>query len=230
MLYDVIFTRRQVRKFNTDLVESETVDSIAEHIYSTRQMDGLNADFEVVPAQAISGSQGAAFAILSYCGNNAFDYANVGFVLQEADLYIQNIGLGSGWFMSAKPNNSRDDFCIALLFGGTDVPFRKGAGEFKRKPISEICSESNNIAEAVRLAPSSMNSQPWRLSFSEGRVIVEEAGRGIARMILKNKLNKIDMGIASRHAVTTLENDGKTITRVEPVQRDKKFLIEISYE
>lgn len=230
MLYDVIFTRRQVRKFNTDLIESETVDSIAEHLYNTRQIDGLNADFEVVPAQAISGSQGAAFAILSYCGNNAFDYANVGFVLQEADLYIQNIGLGSGWFMSAKPNNSRGDFCIALLFGGTNVPFRNGAGEFKRKPISEISTKNNNVAEAVRLAPSSMNSQPWRLSFSDGKVVVEDAGRGITRMILKNKLNKIDVGIAARHAVTSLENDGKTITRVEPVQTEKRFSIEISYE
>ncbi len=49
------------------------------------------------------------------------------------------------------------------------------------------------------------------------------------RIILKNKLNKIDVGIAARHAVLALENEGNKILSVTPVTDGKEFSIEISY-
>lgn len=48
-------------------------------------------------------------------------------------------------------------------------------------------------------------------------------------IILKNKLNKIDVGIAARHAVLALENEGNKILSATPITDGKEFSIEISY-
>jgi hypothetical protein len=124
-------------------------------------------------------------------------------------LYIQSIGLGSGWFMGVQPKNKKENHCITLAFGNTETPIRKSPDEFKRLAIEEISQADNTVSHAVRLAPSAMNSQPWKLEFDDGKVVVKDFGRGVMRVMLRNKLNKIDIGIAVRHAVTALENDGK---------------------
>lgn len=228
-LYETIYQRRQIRKFSETRLDQQTLNLIREFLEQTECLSGQQGRFEIVPADRVNGNQGAPYYILSYCESNAAAYANVGYMLQKADLYIQSLGLGSGWFMSAKPKDGSTDFCIALAFGKTDIPLRKSISEFKRCAVTEISSQKNAVAEAVRLAPSSLNSQPWKLRFEQGKLTIEDAGHGIKRVILKNKLNKIDVGIAARHAVLALEQDGKTIVGAVPKETNKKFEIEISY-
>lgn len=229
-LYDTIFTRRQVRRFTGTPLSETTLKNIAEYIQKADQISGQHVSLEIATAENMSASQGASHYLLSFCENSFESYANAGYVMQMADLYIQSLGLGSGWFMNAKPKEKNEKFCIALAFGETVEPFRKSADDFKRKQVNEICTFDNNIVQAVRLAPSSMNSQPWKLTFEEKKLIIEEAGKGISRIILKNKLNKIDVGIAARHAVTTIEHEGKSITQIMTDQADNKFKIKISYK
>lgn len=93
-----------------------------------------------------------------------------------------------------------------------------------------ISKEDTAVSRAVRLAPSSLNSQPWELKFEPGKIIVEDAGTGISRLILKNKLNKIDIGIAARHAVLALEHNGNAIISAVPKSDGSKFRIEITYK
>ena len=48
------------------------------------------------------------------------------------------------------------------------------------------------------------------------------------RIILKNKLNKIDVGIAARHAVIALEKEGAAVKSVT-AEDGKDFKILVSY-
>lgn len=226
--YEMIFKRRQVRRYSGTPVEQSVLHSILDYAANASQFVGQRAIVKLLSADEMDGGQ-APYYLLGYCDACAEAYANVGYVLQAADLYIQSIGLGSGWFMNAKPKTENERFCIALAFGGTDVPLRQSAAEFKRVPASTIACEDNAVVQAVRLAPSSLNSQPWKIEFETGRVIVRDAGRGITRAILKNKLNKIDVGIAARHAVAALEQEGKNHIIAVPVQEGKSFRIEIAY-
>jgi hypothetical protein len=75
-----------------------------------------------------------------------------------------------------------------------------------------------------------MNSQPWKLEFEDGKVVIKDFGRGLLRVMLRNKLNKIDIGIAARHAVIALEHEGKKITSILPKVTEKEFEVEISYK
>lgn len=229
-LYETISARRQVRKFNSTPLEQQTLDDILKVVREAEQLDGQQARFEIASANAITGGAVAPHYILSYCDHTNAGKANVGYVLQKADLYIQSLLLGSGWFMGPKPADSDKNFCIALAFGRTSIPMRESPDEFKRLPIEDISPSDNTVAQAVRLAPSSMNSQPWKLDFEDGKVIIHDSGRGLMRVVLRDKLNKIDTGIAARHAVTALEHDGKRIIAARANENGKAFQIEISYE
>lgn len=132
--------------------------------------------------------------------------------------------------MNIKPKENGNDFCIGLAVGRTELPMRKDVDEFKRKPISEINEQDNVITQAVRLAPSSLNSQPWEIRFEPYCIHVDDAGHGFSRLILKNKLNKIDVGIAARHAVVALENEGSSVTNVIPEENGKQFGLSIIYQ
>ena len=229
-LYDTIFTRRQVRKFRNEPLDKAVLENILLCVSQAEHLGGQNASFELVSGGEVSGGPGAPCYLLAFCQKDAAAYADAGFVLAKADLYLQSIGLGSGWFMSVKPVDKRMDFCIALAFGPTDVPPRNGEAEFKRLALSKISGEDNTVSQAVRLAPSSLNSQPWRLEFLPRAVTIKDQGRGIQRLILEKKLNKIDVGIAARYAVTALEHEGWRITSVTPRFSGGVFEIGIVYQ
>ena len=110
-----------------------------------------------------------------------------------------------------------------------DIPANVVAVGNPCRVMREISEHDNPITQAVRLAPSSLNSQPWNLAFKNGKIIIHDAGRGMKRIILKNKLNKIDVGIAARHAVLALENEGNKVLSATPITDGKEFSIEISY-
>ena len=229
-LYETIFIRRQVRKYvNIPLLEG-IPESIERCAVQAEHLAGQHGTFKIVPAVEVSVNHGASHFLLGYCDDTFAAYANVGFVLQKADLYAQSIGLGSGWFMDIKPISNAERFCIALAIGKTEIPIRKGETDFKRKPLAAICDKDSLTAQAVRLAPSSMNSQPWKLEQTPGMAVIRDAGRGISRLILKNKLNKIDIGIATRHAVLALEHQGKEIEAIIPKTENDSFSIEILYQ
>lgn len=109
------------------------------------------------------------------------------------------LGLGSCWVAAFKR-------------GGVNIPLEKGEkvkaliafgvsgeeeGPRKRKKLNEICFPdpapwplwAYNAAECVRIAPSAMNLQPWRLDFAGRTLALSEARPGLS----------LDQGIALLH-------------------------------
>ncbi len=227
-LYETIFVRRSVRQYDQSPLDEHTLDGIRQYLADTARMEGQHAAFKIVTADEVSGGA-APYYILGYCDQDAAAYANLGYVLQKTDLHLQSAGFGSLWMGMAKPKEKEPDYSILLAFGNTDVPPRLSGQGFNRLPISEISDTDNAVAEAVRLAPSAVNSQPWKLFFEEGKVALRYFGRGMMKLVLKKKLNKIDLGIAARHAELALQNEGKEVTSVLPVTTGKDFSIELRY-
>lgn len=141
-----------------------------------------------------------------YSENKPGYLENVGFMLQQLDLYLQSMGLGSCWLGLGKlreqvegeaPENM--EFVILLAFGHTDEQLRTGTSDFKRESMAQIADREDPALEPARLAPSSTNSQPWYFTH-EGDTIHAFCSRG---GVLKHKMlgtmNRIDMGIALAH-------------------------------
>lgn len=230
-LYETIFKRRSVRKYDKELLDEKTLDAIKNFVINTKQIEGCQASFKFVTSD-IARKGKAPHYILAYCKNQPAEYINVGYILQNADLYIQSLGFGSCWLGMAKPDdaNKSEDYCIMLAFGKTDVPQRIGVDDFKRLKISEMSNESNSIAEAARVAPSAVNTQPWKLNFEEGKVFVEYFGRGPLKAIIKKRMGKIDLGIVTRHIQVAIENEGKVVFKINVIEKDKNLYVEILYK
>ena len=228
-LYETIFARRSVRSYDMMALDSAELTEIQAFIRATKQLEGQCTRLEIVTADRVKNDI-APHYIFAYCATDDRAYMNVGYVLQNVDLYLQGSGYGSLWLGTVKPNEPDDDFCIMLAFGKTNMPLRSDTREFKRLPIGDISNIDNSIAQAARLAPSAMNSQPWKIDFVGGKVTIRYFGRGIAKRILKNKLSKIDLGIVTRHVEVALLNEGRVVQTIGPLIDKKGLAIEIVYQ
>lgn len=120
---------------------------------------------------------------------------NVGFLFQQMDLYLQSLGLGACWLgmgklnpKTAKPVENME-FVILLAFGYPKRdPLRRSGADFRRKAPEKIADFPDEKLEPARLAPSSVNSQPWY--FTHAGEMIHAYCRGSGDM------NRIDMGIA----------------------------------
>ncbi len=150
----------------------------AETIRGARRYAAVIADEEVPYAAIHAGISGEAFLLeavslgLGTCWVAAFKRGGVNVPLEEGEKVKAVIALG--------------------------IPGEEG-GARKRKKLTEICSPdpsdwplwAYNAAECVRIAPSAVNLQPWRLSFA-GRTLMLSSARPGAHL---------DMGIAIMHMI-----------------------------
>jgi hypothetical protein len=227
-LYETIFARRSVRQYDKIPLDEATLTEIQQVLDGAKQLPGQSARFEIVNAGKLKHCS-APHAILAYADESDSALANIGYMLQEVDLYLQSQGFGSLWTATARPKEPQEKYRILLAFGNTDSPLRGGEGDFKRKPILEISNEDNLVARAAELAPSANNLQPWKLDFTPGKVTVEFHGKGIGQLLM-GKLQKIDLGIVLKHTELALEHDGKKITSITPQNNSKPFAVEVAYE
>jgi hypothetical protein len=102
--------------------------------------------------------------------------------------------------------------CLKAAIPGEPLA-RQSLAEFDRKPISEVISAANwqPVLEAVRLAPSATNSQPWFFA-AEGDVLCAYCRQlGFLKAKILGRMNQIDMGIGLCHLVLSLEHAGKSV-------------------
>lgn len=130
---------------------------------------------------------------------------NVGFLYQQLDLYLQSLGLGACWLGMGRldpkaelpPVEDGQEFAILLAFGWPKgAVLRESAEEFKRKSLGEISDRPDERLEPARLAPSSVNSQPWYFNHDKDQIHVYCAMSGVFRKKEPSRMNRIDIGIA----------------------------------
>jgi len=147
-----------------------------EAIHGTRRYAAVISDESVPHSDILAGISGEALVLeatalgLGSCWVAAFKKSGADIALEEGEKLRAVIALGA-------PG--------------------EGGSPRKRKKLTEICSSdpaswplwAYNAAECVRIAPSAVNLQPWRLSFA-GRTLMLSCTRGSA---------PLDMGIAALH-------------------------------
>jgi hypothetical protein len=227
-LYEAMFARRSVRQYDKAPLGEEALDEIKKYVGDLKQIGAHQARFEFADGGAVKGGF-APHAILAFADDSDEALVNIGYTLQGADLWLQSKGYGSIWCGMASPREAGSDYRILLGFGNTAVPLRAGENDFKRKKLSDISDENNAIARAARIAPSAVNFQPWKLSFSDGRVTVKSNTRGIAR-ILPGRLYLVDLGIVARHVTTALGHEGRAVTAINIKGNGKDSSVEVGYE
>lgn len=125
---------------------------------------------------------------------------NAGFIFQQLDLSLQKMGLGVCWLGMGKMNPKTapevEDmkFVIMQAFGYPKGETGLEKRSFKRKSLEQISDTIDERLEAARVAPSSVNSQPWYFSHEGDIIHVYCTQKGLA-----GYMNRIDIGIALAH-------------------------------
>jgi hypothetical protein len=233
-LYDTIFTRRSVRKYVYEPLSDEEIKEIAVFLNSIEQMPGQKAKFAFGGEKSVRLGH-APYYIFAFCKPSTAAYINVGYILAQVELYIQNRGWGSLWLGTKRPTLENTDselpLCITMAFGRTIIPVRKDLAEFIRLDLLAISDKKNEIAETARLAPSATNSQPWRLKFDEeeNQININYVGRGPLRFFLKKRLNKIDLGIITAYVKIALEHFDASVESLKITDIINSFSVLVKY-
>ncbi len=222
-LYDAIFTRKSVRKYEMIPLAEEVMEDIKNYADNLKPLDDsirYSISFlSEVDTKLLIPVKVSPHYICIYSEKKDGYLMNAGFLLQQIDLYLSAKGIGSCWLGFFKPKKEVDtqkelEFVILIAFGNSiEAVHRKNTSEFSRKSFSEISSikGAEKLLEPVRLAPSATNSQPWFFSGDLKEIVVSRQKLSLFKSPFISKYNQIDIGIALYHLWLSLEHEGKTV-------------------
>ncbi|MGE5630822.1 MAG: nitroreductase family protein [Caulobacteraceae bacterium] len=240
-LYNAIFLRKSTRKYSGRKLPEELLQGVkaavenAERLYASIDMkihvvEAGEKVQEVLPG--IVGSYGKVraphYLVITSEEKEGF-LQNIGYTVEKVVLKLTTMGIATCWLGGGSkkelwgsvadiPDNHVPVLLVAFGFAAeNESPYRDKTSKIKRKDISQITAGAmdltwSKIVSAVRVAPSAVNSQPWRIIFQDGRVYVFCDGNSNA--IFKHffgSLNMVDIGIALCHLEVAALNFSKTV-------------------
>jgi nitroreductase len=222
--YPIIFKRKSIRNYDLTPLDEKTLENIQKELNSLKPLNpDIKTDLKIISQNDVNSRmmKKAPHYIAAFSESKEGYKTNIGFVLQQMDLFFSANGLGSCWQGIPKPaqdvlKSSQLEFVILMAFGLPNVPLhRKSTLEFKRKPLQKICDvngdEIDELLEVARLAPSATNSQPWFFKGDKTLLHAYSVKPNILRAIMLKKYIPIDMGIALYHLKVAAEHFGKTV-------------------
>ncbi|MBR5328583.1 MAG: nitroreductase [Firmicutes bacterium] len=208
-LKELIAKRKSFRKYTDVPVDGATLEKIRDFWANAASIcPELAVHAEVIDRDKVRSIMTwlPPQVIAIYSEEGELDLENVGFIFQQADLYIQSLGLGSCWVGLGRPkgaavrNKAEDQkFVILLTVGHPAEELRNDLSQFKRRSLSEIADAPDEKLEPARLAPSAVNSQPWYFVHDGDIYHLYRTKPGLIKGRSLNEFNRMDVGIALAH-------------------------------
>ena len=230
--------RKSVRKYSGKLTKEELAQ-IKDYLTKIKPLcPELKVEYEIVPIEETNCKFNGEYCLLVYSEEGNLWLANVGYLLEQWDLYLATLNVGVCWYGMGKVDEAERNglkYGIMLCFGKCgEEDFRKEASEFNRKKAEEIWSGATNakLPEIARLAPSAVNSQPWKV-VEDGNTLNVYRVKGntpVLSGVLFNHWNKVDIGIFLAFLDVALESEGYAFTReLHPDTDSKKSVLTATY-
>lgn len=208
-LYESMFIRKSTRKFKEKMLETSDMEMVLQYIQSVKPllMDS-EVDFSCVSGESIKGAFGvkAPHYLVVSAKEKKGSLMNVGYMLQQVDLFLSHKGIGGCWVGMAKPDRHLTSilpypFVIAYAFGYGMQSIYQQEGRRSRKSLKEISEGSfhTQMIEAARIAPSATNSQPWHFVTKPTTIDVYRIKNNPIKGFFLDRMNEIDIGIALYH-------------------------------
>lgn len=203
--YPYAFKRKSFRRFSAESgLSTEEIEDIESFLLT--RMKKLNPETQlatqVVLTEETTCKRGS-HCVLIYSEHTGQGLLNVGYALQQLDLYLASKDIGACWYGMGKvpsPFYNGLPFTIMIAIGKANKDeFRKDYKKVTRKTLEEMWRGEpfGEMGAYIKLAPSTCNAQPWRFSYADG--ILEVRMQCKEKMIVpKDKIefyNAIDMGI-----------------------------------
>ncbi|MDR1771014.1 MAG: nitroreductase family protein [Hungatella sp.] len=220
-LYQMIFKRRSIRKFKKEEVPGQLLKDI---LYFGENIPRLHGDIQIklgisenmeehLPVKGLWKVE-APYYLVFYSEEKEGYLANAGYVLEHVLLYMTGKGLGTCYLGNTKvpePGPTGLKQVIVVAFGYPKTLLYRDPATAKRLPLKELCvfkeeaEESlKNILKAVRLAPSAMNTQPWRFIVYRDKIYVFSCREFLPSSSFVS-MREICMGIMLAHLTIAAE-------------------------
>lgn len=220
-LYEAIFVRKSVRNYTNEALSTQVLEDI---LVQFDEIKGLFGGIET--ELAIFDNREGQCRMLSMLGIKAPYYLvlyseekdkalmNAGYLLEQLSLYLCTRGLGSCFvgspFLKKKYVHRENKKMMAVLaFGKAKGSWTRKPAEAKRLPLSEMCVYKEaprqwmkQLLDAARMAPSSMNSQPWRFVVFDNRIHIFSKKHASDRL---GKWDELNFGIMFSHMMVMAE-------------------------
>jgi hypothetical protein len=217
-LYPAIFKRKSIRKYDLTPLSDEALARISRFLQGLDRMDeGIKTELKIVSTGQVKRRimKAAPHYVAAFSEVEHGYLSNIGFMLQQADLFFSAGDLGSCWQAIPKPTedvllSSNLEFVILMAFGNAKEPLhRTSVSEFKRKSLPEITDIKgvDELLEAVRLAPTPSNS-PYFFTGDEDLIHVY-LKPSLIRSLVAKKLLYVEVGIAICHLYVAAKHFGK---------------------
>lgn len=211
-LYSPIFTRKSVRKFNMAPLDASRIKEIEAFIAGVQPLlPQSKLAYKIVGPDDVRGMAlpKAPHFLLISGKDQPLRNTCAGFLFQHVELFLYSMGFATRWLAGAKGKQDDPNHIIGMAFGQPAEPATRKPDEFKRKSAAEIAKGIDSRFEAVRLAPSGMNGQPWYFIVDGSAVHVYYKQSLGGLMGAMYHLTDLDVGIALCHMEVASEHEGK---------------------
>ncbi|MFP4457143.1 MAG: nitroreductase family protein [Clostridia bacterium] len=247
-LYESIFLRKSTRKYSLENLDHQTIREIKKYLLNVETLFDTNLQTYLVSKTDIYsmldgyiGSIGkieAPYYLILSNEDSKEGYLDVGYGGEQIVLELTKRQLATCWIganfsgLEIKKHFNINQSIISLISVGkaSDYsPFRDKES-IKRKDVSDILIKDlidDNylpIVEAIRVAPSAVNNQPWRVLVEKDSISLYMAKANLIKRFMLKNLNYVDMGIATKHLKIALDNFGYTYSWGKNTQKDIKDL------
>lgn len=210
-LKEMIYRRKSTRSYTGEAVDSARMDAIRRFLDQLKPLEpAIRVRWEIVGSEDVQCLQPwkTPHFIAVFSQEKEGWRENAGFMFQQADLYIQSLGLGVCWvglgwltdaYLKEHPLAEDEKLVILLPFGVAQESPHREPSEFRRKALSEIADMPDPRLEPARVAPSATNGQPWYF-VHEGDVIHACVTHlGPIKRRTHGRFIRVDLGIALAH-------------------------------
>lgn len=220
-LYQAIFHRKSVRKYKSESLSPDVIEKIREKVDKLEPLfPEEKVAFRILASDQVKGrGTGQTYHLAVYAEESLKAFTNAGFMLQQMDLWFSSEGIGSWWHGLAQPINGNETadglpFAFLVTFGIADEDVHRDADKFRRRSLNEITDleDQADLLEAVRLAPSATNRQPWFIhGTDDGMVFYNNKNNAMITAVYK-WITYLDAGIGLCHLWLAGLHGGKELT------------------
>jgi len=213
---EMIRKRKSIRKYDPTPLDAATIEKVRELFKNVKPLyPDIPYTIEIVAkTKGMFNIKAPQYLIFGSEEKEGF-LENIGFIGQQIDLRLSEMGIGACWLGAAKPTEKEDSnlpHVISMSFGKPAESLHRESSEFKRKTLADISEGSDPRLEAARIAPSAINAQNWFFIAEGGKIHCYRKKANPLLGLMFNRMHAIDMGIAICHIaeeseVFRFEND-----------------------
>ena len=238
-IFEAIFSRRSVRKYIMEPLETELLEQLRKMIDNLSVLDSsCKVEFAIIDnlgkksqAKGLLKAD-APYYLAVYCENTPIAYRSAGYAAEQLVLYLTTKEIGTCYLGSAKigprERNGLKQFLV-ISFGRAEGTLYRDMEEAHRLPLASLCTYKDEpgeylkkILKAARMAPSSLNGQPWRFIVYADRVYVFMRKEAFPQPKLFTSMRQFDMGIMLCHIMLAAEEFWMNVETMTEEQYAKK--------